>query len=263
MNDLQWALILLGVLIVVGVYLFSRMQYRRNRAADEQGPSATDERNPWDELLSDDGLEERDAFAPRDTEKDQTTQACPDDPGEEAPPEEVAEPAGCETPAAEETPRRSRADVPNIRMRTPTEGDEKLIVLHVASSSWLDGEQVHAALEACKLHFGPRHIYHRIEEVDGVPESVFSVANMLKPGYLDPAESEQLRTRGLSLFMVLPGPVSGARAYRDLLETAGELAERLGGDVLDDRKTPLNKQMAQYLHEEVVEFERRRRAARA
>ncbi len=256
MNDLQWILILVGIVVVLGIYLYSRFPGRpRHRPASdryaEQGES-----DPWDELLSDEGLE---TSSPSAWAHEPPAESPPK-PQDAAPePEPEYQKAAAESVLDEEsTHEAAQAPAAGIRMHTPPPGEEKLIVLHVAAEHWLDGESVHEALRANRLLFGPRRIYHRIEEVQGVPESVFCVANMLKPGYLDPAESGDLRTRGLSLFMVLPGPMEGLRAYRDMLDTAGALAEQLDAAVLDEKKTRLNKQMIQYIQDEIVQFERRR-----
>lgn len=101
-----------------------------------------------------------------------------------------------------------------------------------------------------------RNIYHRITEVNGYPEVVFSVASMLKPGYLDPVESQDFSTVGLTLFMVLPGPTDGVAAFRDLINTADKLALRLGGEVLDESRTRITHQSAQYMRDEIAELER-------
>lgn len=141
-------------------------------------------------------------------------------------------------------------------------GQEKIIVLHVAAA---EGEQfagraVHNALKLARLQFGMRDVYHRITEANGVPEAVFSVASMVKPGFLDPGQADNFSTPGLTLFMMMPGPVEGVNAYRDLLETAQQLAQRLGGTVLDDKRTPMTHQSEQYLHDQIAETERRWRA---
>lgn len=138
---------------------------------------------------------------------------------------------------------------------------ESPFVLHVTGrdGGFFDGPDVHAALRAQQLEFGQHDIYHRITEVNGVPESVYSVANILKPGYLDPAEEDHLRTPGLALFLVLPGPLEGVRAMRDMLDTARALAETLDGEVLDDKRALLTPQATQYLLDRVAELDRRRR----
>lgn len=151
--------------------------------------------------------------------------------------------------------------VGEVRPQRPPAGEESLFVLHVASrdGSFLDGPDIHRALQDQKLKFGLHDIYHRITEVNGVPESVYSVANMLKPGFLDPVEQDHLRTPGLALFLVLPGPIEGTRAMRDMLDTARALAEDLGGEVLDDNRSLLTNQTAQYMLDQVAELDRRQR----
>jgi cell division protein ZipA len=141
-------------------------------------------------------------------------------------------------------------------------GQEKIIVLHVAAKEGqaFAGPAVHTALQLCRLQFGMREVYHRITEVNGVPEAVFSVANMVKPGQLDPMQAQQFRTPGLTLFMVMPGPIDAVTAFRDMLDTAQRLAARLGGDVLDDKRALLTHQSEQYLHDQIAELQRRWRA---
>lgn len=241
MNNLQWVLVVLGVLVVVGIYLYSR---KLGSGGDDPGENPAD---PWAELLNDD---------PGTTAEPGAASNEPAEDWQGEPPDREPAPAA-ESEAVEEQPVEAVEKAP-IRMHTPPPGEEKLVVLHVAFQDWLEGGRIHAALEACELRYGPRRIYHRVEPAEGCVESVFCVANMLKPGYLDPAEAGDFNTRGLSLFLVLPGPVGGVQAYRNMLETARQLADRLDGRVLDQKKIPLNQQMEQYLHEDVVTFEHRR-----
>jgi cell division protein ZipA len=141
-------------------------------------------------------------------------------------------------------------------------GQEKIIMLHVAATDGkvFTGTAVHTALQLCRLQFGMRDVYHRITEANGVPEAVFSVASMVKPGFLDPGMARDFSTPGLTLFLVMPGPIEGVVAFRDMLETAQQLAQRLGGDILDDKRTLLTHQTEQYLHDQIAETERRWRA---
>lgn len=164
-------------------------------------------------------------------------------------------------PSAPEDRETVSPRVEGLRPRKPPAGEESLFVLHVAGrdGAFFDGPDVHAALRAQELKFGLYDIYHRVTEDNGVPESVYSVANMLKPGYLDPAEEDHLRTPGLALFLVLPGPIEGVSAMRDMLDTAHALAAALDGEVLDDKRTLLTPQARQYLLDQVAELDRRRR----
>lgn len=138
-------------------------------------------------------------------------------------------------------------------------GEEKIIVLHVAAREGeaFAGPALHTALKLCRLQFGMRDVYHRITEANGVPEAVFSVASMVKPGFLDPGMAQDFTTPGITLFMLMPGPVEGVLGFRDMLETAQQLAQRLGGEVLDDKRAQLTHQTEQYMHDQIAETERR------
>lgn len=138
-------------------------------------------------------------------------------------------------------------------------GQEKIITLHVAAPEGevFAGPAIHNALRLCRLQFGMRDVYHRITEANGVPEAVYSIASMVKPGFLDPGMADTFTTPGLTMFMVMPGPIEGVNAFRDMLETAQQLAQRLGGDVLDDKRALLTHQAEQYLHDQIAETERR------
>lgn len=154
----------------------------------------------------------------------------------------------------------------NIRPVQPPAGEEKIFVLHVASAEGMafDGPDIHAALNAEGLKFGLNDFYHRVTDANGVIESVYCIANMLKPGALDPVEQDHLRTPGLTLFLILPGAIEGSRAMRDMMETANGIAEHLGGQVLDDQRNLLKAQSAQYILDQIAELDRqaRLRAAR-
>jgi len=158
-------------------------------------------------------------------------------------------------------PTTDTGRVEQMRPQSPPSGEEHLFVLHVATRDGrlIDGPDLHQALQDEKLKFGLNDIYHRITEVNGVPESVYSIANILKPGYLDPVEQDHLSTPGLALFLVLPGPWDGADALRDMLETADSLARRLDCDVLDDKRARLQPQTAQYMLDRAAEIDRQQR----
>jgi len=169
-------------------------------------------------------------------------------------------------PAASEPQRPSAAArVENIRPVRPPAGEERIFVLHVTRSDeqHFDGPDIHAALDAEGLKFGLNDFYHRITDANGEIESVYCVANMLKPGVLDPVDQDHLSTPGLTLFLVLPGAIEGVRAMRDMMETANGIAQRLGGQVLDDKRSLLKAQTAQYMLDQIAEIDRRARLQNA
>jgi cell division protein ZipA len=87
--------------------------------------------------------------------------------------------------------------------------------------------------------------------------AVFSVASLLKPGVLDPA-ANGFSTPGLTLFMVLPGPVKASDAIRDMIGTAEKLARALNAEVFDSKRNPLTPSGARALQQEVEAWARAR-----
>lgn len=155
------------------------------------------------------------------------------------------------------------ARMDNIQPFRMPGSEPEIFVLYVASPDGrsFDGPDIHAALQARELKFGLNDIYHRVTETHGVPQSVFAVANMLKPGTLDPVEQDHLATPGLAFFLMVPGPLDGGPAMRDMMETANGIAQALGGEVLDDKRALLKAQTAQYMLDQIAELDRRARLA--
>lgn len=152
-----------------------------------------------------------------------------------------------------------------VEMVAPERSEHsELFMLYVtaAEGQLFDGPSIHQTLAKADLKFGLNDLYHRVSEVHGVTESVFCVANMLKPGTLDPVDQDQLATPGLTLFLLVPAPIESRSAMRDMMETANLLATDLGGHVLDDKRALLKAQTAQYMLDQIADIERRARLGR-
>ncbi len=134
------------------------------------------------------------------------------------------------------------------------EPPQKIIALLIAEreGTHIFGPQVHAALREHGLEFGAKQIYHRL--ADG--ESVYSVASLLKPGFIDPADEQSFSTPGLSIFMVLPGPLPPVSTFREMLSTAQSLAKTLNASVYDMRRQPLSPEASLKLEREVEQWAR-------
>ena len=268
MSFMQWIILIVAVAAVVVLYL--RMRRARDddpwkiQSSRAQGTPDYDQLAKGDETggATADAVGSRIVGEPRIISGPSTaTWVEP-----ELPPASAQMEKGWENFSTARDDEQLRLDMPaGARSQRPPAappGQEKIIVLHVAApeDAVFAGTAIHTALQLCRLQFGMRDVYHRITEANGVPEAVYSVASMVKPGYLDPGLAQDFTTPGLTLFMVMPGPIEGVAAFRDMLETAQELAQRLGGEVLDDKRSVLTHQTEQYLHDEIAETERRWRA---
>src|SRR6185312_10711588 len=118
------------------------------------------------------------------------------------------------------------------------------------------GSDVVVAAERAGLRFGAMGIFHRL--VDGRPDAgpIFSMANMMKPGYFDMARIGELTTPGISFFITLPGPLAALDAWEAMLPAAQRIAELLGGDLLDEDHNALGRQRVAGLREELRAWDR-------
>ena len=207
MSALNWALLLAGLAVVALVYWFSR----RDESLDDDEAGNGDAQMPlWDELAGGgDGDGDGAEFDEFGVGK----------------------------------PRTRNAQLDASQMKPVSQEPTELFVLYVVEKdrTFIKGPKIHAALNTCRLSFGHREIYHRIKEVAGVPEAVFSVASIAKPGRLDPVEAEQFSTPGLAIFLPLPGPERADTAFSDMLSTARTLADKLNAELLDDQRQPLGE----------------------
>ena len=123
---------------------------------------------------------------------------------------------------------------------------------------------VREVLDTLGLHYGDMRIYHyyataptstaSAEMLNEKQQRVFSVANIKEPGCFDINDINTYETIGLSLFMLLPGPIDGLLAFEKLINIADILAERLGGFVCDDNFNKITKQTLTHLRDAISEF---------
>lgn len=266
MAELRWALIGLGALFVI---VLAITEWRRARRRQAQGAtvamggasaaSADDWRRiepriddpgfvdlpqartgthamEWD--TADAPLQEVPVIHPADTLP--PGQIEPAEPVEVTISHEVAVdvPAAAQSTAATAaTPAAAEAVAPAIRW--PPERADRVLSLRVANAqgALLTGRQVRLALEQAGMVHGPQCIYHRVDEEGSV---IASAANMLRPGDLDPRTMDETQLRGLSLFSVLPGPLSPVRMLEELVSLARAVAWRLGAVVQDSHGAELD-----------------------
>jgi cell division protein ZipA len=124
-------------------------------------------------------------------------------------------------------------------------------VCAVGEARW-PGPQLMAAFELHGLAYGRYQVFHR-KHVDG--RSLFCVASLIEPGTFDVAAMAGQEFRGMTLFAVLPGPITPLDTVDELLRTARGLAEELSGMVQDAKGMPLSPQRAAALREDIARFQ--------
>ncbi len=209
MDGLRWLLLLFGLLVIAGVYLYSR----RDRVGSKSEPATNAEFAP---ALDDDSSE-------------------PDVPtGNEG----AIEIDSAYTPE-QKPPSR-----------------QKIVTLRVVarSNDTFRGDELILSLRGIGMRSGKFGIYHRY---DGNDESktIFSAASLIEPGSFDLENIKEQEIPGISIFLVLPGPVEGAEAFDLMMQAARALAQTMNADLLDESGSTLSIQRERYMREEIIQFQ--------
>jgi cell division protein ZipA len=205
MDGLRWLLLLFGLLVIAGVYIYSR----RERIKAQEPEPAPDRKEP--SLRAD--------AAASTTDSDQESGA-----------------ANTESAAVM--------------------SEQKIVTLRVVArdKDAFQGDELVLSLRGIGMRHGKFGIFHRY---DGANEDdvVFSVASLVEPGNFDLSNIKEQQIPGVSIFMVLPGPMDGAEAFDLMTETARALSQSLNAELLDESGSTLSIQRERYLREEIIQYQ--------
>lgn len=219
MDGLRWLLLLAGVLVIAGVYLYSR----RKEPTDDTEELPLERREPT--LAGESPAIEVDPVA---EDRQEPVEAIADD--------AVAEP---------------RADAP-----------QKIVTLRIVAKNRgsFPGDELILSLRGIGLRHGKFGIYHRYDGADE-DRTIFSAASLVEPGSFDVANIKEQTIPGISLFMVLPGPVDGTEAFDLMVAAARALTQSLDGELLDESGSTLSIQRERYMREEIIQYQTSNRVA--
>ena len=136
-------------------------------------------------------------------------------------------------------------------------GEELIIVLNVMAHEGgrFPGLDIHQAMAQAGLHHGDMNIYHQHVEPNGDGPTIFSVANVVEPGSFDPSLMDEFSSPGLVLFMRLPVAIESEKAFAKMLASARLLAQQLDGELMDETRSTLTQQTIGHLRERVAAYQ--------
>ncbi len=212
MEGFGWLLLFFGLLVIAGVYLYSR----------------------------------REKTKPEDVVEESSERVEPTLAGSESAPVVDDTDDSIESPPISEEPTHS-----------PVEGaQQKIVTLRLIgrNKNPFQGDELILSMRGIGLRHGKFGIFHRY---DGNDESrtIFSAASLVEPGSFDLANIKDQQIPGISLFLVLPGPVESAEAFDLMMAAARALAQSLDGELLDESGSTLSIQRERYLREEIIQFQ--------
>ena len=203
MDGLRWWLLFFGVLVIAGVYLYSRRERDTPAKAEREGP-----------------------------------RVAPTIGGDESPVEDDQD------SDSEDSPESLQSDAP-----------QKIVTLRLIARDGgaFQGDELILSLRGIGLRHGKFGIFHRYDGNDE-NRTVFSVASLVEPGSFDLANIKEQEIPGISLFLILPGPIDGVEAFDFMMEAARALANSLDAELLDESGSTLSIQRERYMREEIIQY---------
>lgn len=123
-----------------------------------------------------------------------------------------------------------------------------MVTLYIVApeNQHFSGPAIAHHLDVLGFRFGEYNIFHRHQHIDNTAgEVLFSIANMMQPGTFDLAKIEQFSTAGLVMFMYLPTVGNDLVNLKIMMRTAENIAQSLGGFVLDDQQRLFDEHIRQ------------------
>jgi cell division protein ZipA len=114
--------------------------------------------------------------------------------------------------------------------------------------------QVREAMRTVDMKYGEMNIYHRENERGQV---LFSLASVVEPGTFPKKDDQAFSTPGLVMFTQLPGVQDGIAIYSDMLFTAERLVALLNAELLDETRSALTRQAIEHTREKILEHRRK------
>jgi cell division protein ZipA len=138
----------------------------------------------------------------------------------------------------------------------PTDTPQKIVTLRIIARNGgaFRGDELILSMRGIGLRHGKFGIFHRYDGNDE-EKTVFSAASLVEPGSFDLANIKDQEIPGISLFLVLPGPIDGIEAFDMMMAAARALAQTLDAELLDESGSTLSIQRERYMREEIIQFQ--------
>ncbi|KAA3633324.1 MAG: hypothetical protein DWQ08_02060 [Proteobacteria bacterium] len=114
------------------------------------------------------------------------------------------------------------------------------------------GQEVLRAVEGSGMRYGDLKVFHGPDSANG--EALYSLANMVKPGFFELDKMKEFSTPGLTMFMSVPRCASPADVFTRMAYVAGKISNQLGGVMLDQKKQMLDDASVKQIRRQVEEM---------
>jgi cell division protein ZipA len=136
---------------------------------------------------------------------------------------------------------RKKLETPTKKARLNYGHDVLALYIMATEGNLFQGYELLQTISINNFRYGKMQIFHYYENPSDPQSSMtMSLANAVEPGFFNLNEMGTFKTPGLVLFMRLNETKDLTDQFYFMLETAKQLADDLGGEILDDEKQPFN-----------------------
>jgi len=252
MEHLRWIILALGLLVVILIFLFGRKKGKSKPSADLSDTLKDDDLPSMStsEFWSEDNSElGNDTFVTTDVNRFELNQKLVEEVSasvDDVLPDVMTSGSVLKTQnkkVAEES-LVELADEAEPELSDGEAADEyqdDLIILHIKTrSGYVNGNDLLKAINLQQLKFGDMNIYHAFDDANDI---IFSMSNMVEPGYFEPENIADMTTSGVILFMQLSLVNDTVSAFERMIQCASSLATALDADLMTAEQQLLTADM--------------------
>ena len=141
-----------------------------------------------------------------------------------------------------------------IKKAYKTGAPDKVVVLNVMAPQGraFAGQTLVDAIQNSGMQHGDMQIFHHQTDSG----SAFSLVNMVQPGVFELDNVDAISTPGVSLFIQMPNPqADGLSGFDAMLDTAQQLAQKLGGELRDETRSVLTSSAVDHIRQQIAEYD--------
>lgn len=116
--------------------------------------------------------------------------------------------------------------------------NDRFQIIHVMAPEGkvFAGYELLQTLSSLGFHYGPMRIFHFFQDKNDPNSILFSLASAVEPGVFDLEKMAAFTTSGVSLFMDKKKVTAPAQVFQQMVTTAEQLADELGGELRDAKR---------------------------